>query len=81
MKKRFITPLLFIVMACSTEQSKSTQTETVVQTDAVATETYSCPMRCEGEKTYSEAGTCPVCKMNLELVAMTDTDSTTTHEH
>jgi hypothetical protein len=81
MQKRFIAPLLFIMMACGTEQNKSSQTETVVQKDAVAADTYSCPMRCEGEKTYSEAGTCPVCKMNLELVAVVNADSTDTHEH
>ena len=27
---------------------------------------YYCPMFCENEKTYVEAGTCPVCKMDLE---------------
>lgn len=26
---------------------------------------YYCPMKCEGEKTYVEAGTCPTCKMDL----------------
>ncbi len=26
---------------------------------------YECPMHCEGEKTYNEAGSCPVCKMDL----------------
>ncbi len=26
---------------------------------------YYCPMRCEGDKTYDEPGTCPVCEMFL----------------
>lgn len=26
---------------------------------------YQCPMRCEGEKTYSQPGNCPVCNMKL----------------
>jgi Cu+-exporting ATPase len=26
---------------------------------------YRCPMKCEGEKTYSEPGKCPVCGMYL----------------
>lgn len=30
--------------------------------------TYQCPMKCEGEKTYAEAGKCPVCKMDLKEV-------------
>jgi protein SCO1/2 len=29
---------------------------------------YQCPMHCEGDKTYSEAGSCPVCNMDLQLV-------------
>ncbi len=32
--------------------------------------TYQCPMKCEGEKTYSEPGNCPVC--NMKLQAATD---------
>ena len=31
-------------------------------------EEYQCPMKCEGEKTYSSAGNCPVCKMDLKLL-------------
>ena len=27
---------------------------------------YQCPMKCEGEKTYHEKGSCPVCKMDLQ---------------
>lgn len=26
---------------------------------------YYCPMKCEGEKTYAEAGSCPECGMDL----------------
>lgn len=26
---------------------------------------YQCPMKCEGDKTYSEPGRCPVCGMFL----------------
>jgi len=35
---------------------------------------YYCPMRCEGDKTYTKAGSCPVCGMDLvaELGAETD---------
>ena len=29
---------------------------------------YYCPMKCEGDKTYRKAGTCPVCKMDLVVV-------------
>lgn len=27
---------------------------------------YHCPMHCEGDKVYEQAGSCPVCGMNLE---------------
>ncbi len=27
---------------------------------------YYCPMFCEKQKTYTEVGTCPICKMDLE---------------
>ncbi len=27
---------------------------------------YSCPMKCEGDKTYDKAGKCPKCGMNLK---------------
>jgi len=29
---------------------------------------YQCPMKCEGDKKYDEAGNCPVCKMELKEV-------------
>lgn len=29
---------------------------------------FQCPMKCEGGKTYTESGTCPVCKMDLKPV-------------
>ena len=31
---------------------------------------HQCPMKCEGDKTYDEPGTCPVCKMDLKQVAV-----------
>ena len=31
---------------------------------------YQCPMKCEGEKTYPQPGSCPVCKMDLKPVEM-----------
>jgi len=30
---------------------------------------YACPMKCEGDKTYSQPGNCPKCKMALAEVA------------
>jgi Cu(I)/Ag(I) efflux system membrane fusion protein len=31
---------------------------------------YQCPMKCEGDKTYPQPGSCPVCKMDLKPVEM-----------
>lgn len=36
------------------------------EVDANETTEYYCPMKCEGEKTYLEKGSCPVCSMNLK---------------
>ena len=36
--------------------------------EEMAAAIYQCPMKCEGEKTYAEAGTCPVCKMDLKEI-------------
>ena len=33
---------------------------------------YQCPMKCEGEKTYNEAGSCPTCKMQLKQISSDD---------
>lgn len=35
------------------------------QSEKKATVQYQCPMHCEGEKSYSDPGNCPVCKMDL----------------
>lgn len=35
----------------------------------MAAAVYQCPMKCEGEKTYAEEGTCPECKMKLKELA------------
>lgn len=76
MNKVIIASLLFLSIACSGNQSDKKATET----HAVSGKKYACPMQCEGDKTYAEAGKCPVCKMNLEEVAMAETDSIG-HQH
>jgi protein SCO1/2 len=54
----------FSFTACS-EGSK--QNDSHEQNKAEAT-VYHCPMQCEGDKTYSEEGSCPVCGMDLVMV-------------
>jgi hypothetical protein len=36
--------------------------------DEVAMANYQCPMKCEGDKTYNEKGSCPVCKMDIKEI-------------
>ena len=59
MKKVASTLLLLLVVgnltSCKTEK-KGDLTEAV----------YQCPMKCEGNKTFDEAGNCAVCKMDLQ---------------
>jgi hypothetical protein len=61
--------LLFVQCQSGKQQSseaaeKSQKVETSSQTTL-----YACPMKCEGDKTYSEPGTCPLCEMELEPLA------------
>jgi transcription initiation factor IIE alpha subunit len=78
MNKVIYASLIFLFMACA---AKNEKTEKVEDTEAKVSEakTYACPMQCEGDKTYTEAGKCPVCKMELQEVALAETDST--HQH
>lgn len=50
----FIFALLFT--ACNTKPAEET------------TQTYQCPMKCEGEKTYTQPTTCPVCGMKVVAI-------------
>ena len=54
--------LIFILVAtlgaCNTKKKEDT-----------AHVHYECPMHCEGDKTYEQAGSCPVCKMDLVPVS------------
>jgi hypothetical protein len=37
---------------------------------------FQCPMECEGDKTYADAGACPVCKMDLKELKHDHTEET-----
>ncbi len=54
--------LLTVATACKSDTAKDTS-------DDIAA--YQCPMQCEGDKTYNEAGSCPVCKMDLKAIDKT----------
>lgn len=46
-------------------QTKKSKAKKVTPAAAV----YQCPMKCEGDKTYTKPGKCPVCNMNLKAMA------------
>ncbi len=51
----YIICIALTLVSCKNTSSKAAK-------DDVA---YHCPMRCEGDKIYTEKGNCPVCKMDL----------------
>jgi protein SCO1 len=70
MKTKIITAAIFVATALFMASCGNSSIEKSNEnaTEEVKTSMYQCPMKCEGEKMYEEQGTCPVCKMDLELV-------------
>lgn len=70
-----VTVMSFTVTSCKKEKKEEVKTE-VEAKEEVKKEAkevlasndvlYQCPMDCEKGKSYTEAGTCPVCKMDLK---------------
>jgi membrane fusion protein, copper/silver efflux system len=50
---------------CEGMKTDSAKMECGMNHDKMA-EMYTCPMKCEGEKTYDKTGSCPKCKMDLK---------------
>lgn len=42
--------------------------ENSVEHNNMASKTYACPMKCEGDKTYDDPGQCPKCGMDLKAI-------------
>ena len=68
MKNILLFPALIALLLLSACKEKK-EAEVAVTTSG----SFVCPMKCEGEKVYSESGKCPVCGM--DLVPMTDVGS------
>lgn len=71
MKKQITTAALLLTAvmffaSCGNQSSESKKENTT--TEQTANAKYQCPMKCEGEKMYDKAGSCPVCNMDLEKV-------------
>jgi hypothetical protein len=83
MKRTILTGVLILslglfVTSCK-ENKKSTEdvkiekhehgdSDEEMKKSEIAVAEYQCPMKCEGDKTYHEPGSCPVCKMDLKEV-------------
>ena len=70
--KTWLVLACFIALnACNSGANKEEKTQEQELTDTTANSSeqlktgYQCPMKCEGEKTYAEAGKCPECEMDL----------------
>lgn len=57
----WLAALVLVFSACRNNSEHANNGETTA---------YQCPMKCEGDKTYPEPGSCPVCKMDLKPVEM-----------
>lgn len=64
----FSIAVTLFVSSCSIEVDDKGESTTNTDSSSVSSQeaSYKCPMDCENGKTYSEAGICPVCKMDLE---------------
>lgn len=59
-----------MIVAAAMISCKNETKEAVESTEQVVMLEYQCPMKCEGDKTYTEKDTkCPVCGMALKEVA------------
>ncbi|MGB5434540.1 MAG: heavy metal-binding domain-containing protein [Maribacter sp.] len=67
----------FFLTSC---KDKTTENKPDPHTELHASAAYQCPMDCEDGKTYEEAGSCPVCKMDLKAVGESNMKRCAMHE-
>ncbi len=72
MKNKAVSLLLFLIsfsflffVSCKDNKAEN---KSESHTELHASAAYQCPMDCQDGKTYLEAGSCPVCKMDLKAV-------------
>lgn len=93
MKKTILTSVLVLtlfVTSCKenkmdnekvqTEAAEEVKVDETTEKSKMAMAEYQCPMKCEDDKTYSEVGSCPVCKMDLKEVVK-DEENHEGHDH
>ena len=70
-----------ILSAIACNQHPQPPATTTTTGAAVKASVYACPMQCEGDKTYPQAGQCPKCGMDLELVDTESDADSLQHNH
>lgn len=68
-KKRTLLIAFFSLVLLGACKDKAKENTDETKTELVAENQFQCPMDCEDGKTYTEAGSCPVCKMDLKLLS------------
>lgn len=53
---------------CCAEKNTTEVKKEVIKVKETAKIAFACPMKCEGEKTYTKEGKCPKCNMNLKPI-------------
>ena len=66
--------------SCCASNEAHGKTQPTPTFDASATGKYYCPMYCEGDKVYDDAGDCPVCGMDLLRLQSNDDEEDKTYQ-
>jgi predicted transcriptional regulator len=69
-----------VVTEVTEETTETVDAAKEVVSEELAMAVYQCPMKCEAEKTYAEAGTCPKCEMDLKKVEVAAEESAAVEE-
>lgn len=74
-----------VLISCNKKAPESTEVKTEETMQPANNQqvliAYACPMDCEKGKTYTEAGKCPVCKMDLDKKDAAKTTDEHGHSH
>ena len=86
MKTTFFAMVAAVLLFTACGSDADTSADDAMQKDGTeqmeATQaSFYCPMKCDGEKTYTENVGCPVCGMDLVETGSKDADSHDGHDH
>ena len=71
---------IFLITSCGDNKNEKKEVpQEESKKELSAHDEYQCPMDCEKGKTYSDTGSCPVCKMDLKEFKNGDSMTCTQH--